>query len=324
MKDLIVQIYNVNCPISLRIKYWLRAYTFETKFYKDMNSDLIKDNIKPYIPYIQLLYSGLKLNNFDFSYIKDLYRGALIKKEEIDRLIQLKELNEKERWNIPRALIYSKAFMSFSLDKNIAMDFMKRKTLTEDTVRCLYILKGENAIDKNATNADLSDISFYEDEKEILLFPFSVYEIADIKEEKGYYEIYLNILGKYKKLFKDEFQNKSAFIYAINQSNYVQMLQKHGLLPIISYFTTIVLHFCSSNGIKFSRVCKTSDKLSNIIEIIFDKFNVQNGTKYEEITLLCNALILRDYSKTLEQIGLRDDDKITILDIKNLLAQGIN
>ena len=214
--------------------------------------------------------------------------------------------------------------MSFSLDKNIAMDFMKRKTLTEDTVRCLYILKGENAIDKNATNADLSDISFYEDEKEILLFPFSVYEIADIKEEKGYYEIYLNILGKYKKLFKDEFQNKSAFIYAINQSNYVQMLQKHGLLPIISYFTTIVLHFCSSNGIKFSRVCKTSDKLSNIIEIIFDKFNVQKGTKYEEITLLCNALILRDYSKTLEQIGLRDDTQIIIVDVKNLLAQGIN
>ena len=84
MKELILQIYKVNCPISLRIKYWLRSYTLETKFYKDMNSDLMKGNIKPYIPYIQLLYSGLKLNNFNFSNTNDLFRGALIKIEEID------------------------------------------------------------------------------------------------------------------------------------------------------------------------------------------------------------------------------------------------
>ena len=88
MKELILQIYNVNCPISLRIKYLLRAYTLETKFYKDMNSDLMKGIIKPYIPYIQLLYSGLKINYFNFSYTKDLYRGALIKREEINNLIK--------------------------------------------------------------------------------------------------------------------------------------------------------------------------------------------------------------------------------------------
>ena len=61
MEELMFQIYNLKCPISLRIKYWLRAYTLETKFYKDMNYDLMKDKIKPYIAYIQLLYAGLKL-----------------------------------------------------------------------------------------------------------------------------------------------------------------------------------------------------------------------------------------------------------------------
>ena len=111
MKELILQIYNVNCPISLRIKYWLRAYTLETKFYKDMNSDLMKDNIKPYIPYIQLLYSGLMINNFNFSYGNILYRGALIKKEEIENLIR--HMEQKIDPIIPGGLIYSKAFIFF-------------------------------------------------------------------------------------------------------------------------------------------------------------------------------------------------------------------
>ena len=34
MNEMITQIYKVDCPISLRIKYWFRAY-------KDLNSDLI-------------------------------------------------------------------------------------------------------------------------------------------------------------------------------------------------------------------------------------------------------------------------------------------
>ena len=203
MKELISQIYNIKCPISLRIKYWLRAYTLETKFYKDMNNDLMKDKIKLYIPYIQLLYSGLRINSFEFSSTKDLYRGALIKREEIQNLIHYKE---KKNSDIPCGLIYSKAFMSFSLDKNVAMDFMLKKIPTQKEVRVLYILKSEVSnnfekilINKNATNADLKDISYYEDEREVLLFPFSIYEISEVQKKENYYIIYLNILGKYKK-----------------------------------------------------------------------------------------------------------------------------
>ena len=75
---------------------------------------------------------------------------------------------------------------------------------------------------------------------------------------------------------------------------------------------------------KISLVCKNSDRLSNIIEIIFDKFQVPKDTKYEKICLLFNAMILRYYSKTLEQIGLRDDDSITIIDQWGILCQRIN
>ncbi len=328
MKELIFQIYNTNCPIPLRIKYWLRAYTLETEFYKIMNEDLMKDKIKPYIPYIQLLYSGLKLNNFNFSYTRDLFRGAVIKIEEIQNLIKYME-NKKES-DIPKALIYSKAFMSLSLDKNVAINFMREKKPTEKLARVLYILKTEVSdinerilINKNATNADLSDISFYEDEKEILLFPFSVYEISKVQKENDYYIIYLNILGKYKEKLDYEFKNKSDLTLAINQSNYVQFLQKNSLLPTIIDFTTIVVHFrllnqsslsSNKNGIHsetLSLVLKISDILSDIIIILKRKFL---EIKDKVIFLLCNGIRL-DKSKTLEQNGVKDDNCILICEL---------
>ena len=265
MKELILQMRDVVCPISLRIKYWLRAYTLETKFYRDMNMDLMKDKIKPYIPYIQLLYAGLKLNNFNYSYTNNLYRGAMIKIEEIKKLS--KYMEAKQNSQIPTALIYSKAFMSFSLDINVAMEFMQKNNPPDNLVRVLYILKTEVEnykeqilIYKNATNADLSDISNYENEREILLFPFSVYEINDVQKKENYYIVYLNILGKYKDDFK--YWNKSDLIIEINQSNYIQMLQKNGLLSIITDLNTMVLHFLSCDqNIKYSLVCKASDAL---------------------------------------------------------------
>ena len=33
MKELISQIYNINCPNLLRVKFWLRAYTLESKYF---------------------------------------------------------------------------------------------------------------------------------------------------------------------------------------------------------------------------------------------------------------------------------------------------
>jgi hypothetical protein len=319
MKNLIFQIYNVNCPISLRIKYWLRAYTLETKFYKDMNSDLMKDNVKPYIPYIQLLYSNSMINKFKFSYTNVLYRGALIKIEEIKSLIKHKK--KKINPNIPGGLIYSKAFMSFSLDKDVAMEFMQKKIPTKNTVRVLYILKTEVLnkeerilIEKNATNADLRDISFFEDEREILLFPFSIYEVCDIQKQNNYYIIYLNILGKYKKNIDFYFKNKTDLIKSINQSNYIKMLQNNGVLKIVTNLTTIVVHFISIDQMtNLSLVCEITDIFSNIEVKLFHEYPylVEKQHFY-----LANGLALNK-SKTLDENNIKDDDVIVICDYEN-------
>ena len=226
MNELITQIYKVDCPISLRIKFWLRAYTLETKFYKDLNSDLLKGQAKIYLPYIKLLYAGLADNCINVNVKDDLYRGALINKEEIQNLINHK--NNRKNSDLPYELIYCKSFMSFSLEKNVALRFMNNKNPTEKTIRVLYILKSESGLNhKSATNADLNGISYFESEREILLFPFSVYEIDDVKNKGDYYEIYLNYLGKYKKLFS--FKNQTDLYNSIFKSKFIKELELVGL-----------------------------------------------------------------------------------------------
>ena len=118
--------------------------------------------------------------------------------------------------------------MSFSLDKNVALEFMQNKKPTEDQIRVLYILKSESGLNtKSATNADLNGISFYEDEREILLFPFSVYEISTFVYKENYYEIYLNYLGKYKELFN--FKNQTDLYNSIFNSKFIKELELVGL-----------------------------------------------------------------------------------------------
>ena len=146
MNELISQIFGVDCPDPLRIKYWLRAYTLETKFYKDMNNDLMKEKSKLYLPYIKLLYSGLKSNSIKVNISNCLYRGALISKKELGNLINLTK--NRKNYNIPFALIYCKSFMSFSLEKNVALDFMNGKNPNEKTIRVLYILESKSILDK--------------------------------------------------------------------------------------------------------------------------------------------------------------------------------
>ena len=231
MKELICQIYMIDdCPESLRIKYWLRAYTLETKFYKNMNDDLMKGSTKTYLPYIKLLYSGLNNNTIKVNVSNDLYRGALIQKKEIDELINL--INNRKNLNIPFGIIQCKSFMSFSLDKNVAKEFMNRKNPNEKTIRVLYILKAEPLLDKkNATNADLNGISCFKEEREILLFPFSFYEICGIEKKDNYYKIYLSYLAKYKDIFK--VNNQTLLFNYVFKSKFVKEFELADLsIPI--------------------------------------------------------------------------------------------
>ena len=63
----------------------------------------------------------------------------------------------------------------------------------------LFELEQPNKFDKeNATNTDISEFSLNPQNKKILFFPYSCFEISEIsKNEKKYYTIRLEYLGKY-------------------------------------------------------------------------------------------------------------------------------
>ena len=105
---------------------------------------------------------------------------------------------------------------------------MYKKKLKNDEVRILFILAKDSELDnKNSTNADLCDISIYPEEKEILLFPFSNYELYKIENANDHYKIYLNYLGKYKKIFK--FENQTKLYNSIFKSKFINEIENAGI-----------------------------------------------------------------------------------------------
>ena len=205
LKLLIEQLLlNIKIPTAILIKYWLRAYTCECDFYKEMNYILEKkeqvDKEDEFIIYIRVLYHGLKEKLIIPFINTKLYRGTKIKKDELE---YIKNSLKNKKDGLPACICYNKAFFSTSLDKNVAFDFVKRKkeTLKENEELVLFkIDKGKEIDSKNASNADVQDYSFH-DEKEILFFPFSSFEIINVEEKNHnnlkYYQINLNYLGKY-------------------------------------------------------------------------------------------------------------------------------
>ena len=206
--ELINQIININIPDCILVKYWLRLYTLPTHFYVDMNTELIESKQKDYEIFIKMLYLGLKKKYFNSLFSINLFRGARILNSEIENINSF----NKKIDNLPICLVFTKSFMSFSSNLNVAKNFMNNNKNSKEYSKVLYILnQGSNVDSSNATNADLNNISYFKNEKEILFFPFSVFGLHDIKiintKYKGkiisfYYKITLTYLGAYHNIFK--------------------------------------------------------------------------------------------------------------------------
>ena len=208
--DLIQQLItpNTSIPGQILIKYYLRVYTSESNFYKNMNSALIHGlNEDIYDTYIKVCYHSLLSNYIKPAIEKKLYRGTRIKKSELE-YIKNSISNKKE--NLPACICYSKAFLSSSYKEDIAFDFMVKRTKKDNEEYAIYEIEKGSELDRlNGSNSNIEKFSFYEKkEAEILFFPFSSFEIKDFPEESvyratnnqtySYYRIHLNYLGKYK------------------------------------------------------------------------------------------------------------------------------
>ena len=221
LKKLLSFIRNMtDIPIELISKYYARIYSFEsddhcTNFYSDLNKDLRNNKAEKYLPYIKVLYEGVKLKALSLASNKILYRGTLIFNNEID-LIK-KYLNTKKDY-LPGAIVFSKTFLSFTKKKEVANDFLdKHKNIKSNLSKALFILEKDNNINYSlSTHADIDKLSPY-DEEEVLFFPFSTFEIKEInksinKEKEEIYIINLLYLGKYVLELEETLKNDENII----------------------------------------------------------------------------------------------------------------
>ena len=242
IKKLFSQIEGIpSIPHEILCKYYARLYTYESEFYNNINKtlrkrsfkDLSQKKIKNYaLSFVKLLYEGLKLHCFSFKCEKKLYRFSYMTKSEKNKIEDY--LKEKKE-GLPAAICFSKAFLSFSENREVAEAFLQNHYLVDsandDLLKIIYILEKKDNISVKSLNTfiNLSDISKMKYEEEVLFLPFSAFEIENIKEvvENNiiYYEIDLNYLDKYTDklnlIRNNEFLSKNIFGKEFIESGFV-------------------------------------------------------------------------------------------------------
>ena len=194
-----------NIPLELLSKYYARIYTAKSNnednnFHSNMNKDLRENKHDIYLPYIKVLYAGIKLKVFPLASNKILYRGTFLLNDELEII---KNYIEKGIDGLPGVIIFSKEFLLFYKDKKIVeKKILNINNKDKNLSKVLFILEENKNIDQNSsTHADIENISFYPAEREVLFLPFSSFGIRGIKEiinnNEKIYEIKIFYLIEY-------------------------------------------------------------------------------------------------------------------------------
>ena len=222
---------NIDIPFHLLAKSFLKFYSSEgnkKSFYSDLNKDLSNEKFDDYHPFIFLLYDSLNKGVMK-SYKNILYRGGKLSKNEFENIVKQKKDKKK-------LFYFSKNFLSFSKDEKKAKSFLKSTAKNEDAVTVLFIIKKLKKENFFITNIDMENLSFFKDEKEVIVLPMTCFEIVRISEEEifnevRYRKIYLNYLDKYEddinnKLKKFNGEQINEFFTNSMKSKFGQSIQK--------------------------------------------------------------------------------------------------
>jgi len=182
----------IKIPYYLFLKIFLRLYTMESQFYVDLNKSLRNSHFSDFNQYIFTLYYGLNQKCIKDYHEKNLYRGSVINKNELDNMIKSSS-----------GLILSHTFLSFSKSIEIAKYFMHSNNKNPNIKKILFVVNPLKQKNITVTNIDIEELSFFKEEKEVLFLPFSGLEIASIEEGVEYTTIYLNYINKYEKKVMD-------------------------------------------------------------------------------------------------------------------------
>jgi len=118
-----------NIPIEILSKYYARLYTIESDFYRNLNRDLGLNRMNNYLPYIQVLYEGVKFKSLPLASDKILYRGSKISTNEITKI---KDYLQNKKPFLPGAIVFSLSFLSFSKERKQAENFFMVRIILMD------------------------------------------------------------------------------------------------------------------------------------------------------------------------------------------------
>ena len=311
-------------PIEILCKYYIRIYTAESDFYHDINTDLRNNKKENYLPFIKILYEGIRLKALKIASNNELYRGAKIHIEEINKIKTF--LNKKIK-NLPGAIVFSKSFLSFSKDRNIAEGFLKVVNKNKNLKKVLYILEKDDNINYSlSTHCDIENLSFIQKEKEVLFFPFSSFEIKEVKEKRIdndiEYEIKLLYLGKYlKEIEKDNnIINKEN---KIPDGMFKELITKNGLIKNENINNTKQLF---NQFKKFKQNINNNEKTYNINNFnINNKININNDEYFNDNNYIIGTIKIdneREHTKAGNQrifgewVSNKNENIFDIMDIK--------
>ena len=138
IKDIISQFENIpEMTNEIICKYWAYVYTLEKgKFYQVLNSGLRKKKYKLFLPFIKMMYEGIKNSVFPTINNEKLYSGGIISNNELEKLRKNLEMNnnniniESNNDIIPN---YANNYCSLSIDGEISIN----KNINNNN-KCLY------------------------------------------------------------------------------------------------------------------------------------------------------------------------------------------
>jgi hypothetical protein len=224
---------------------------------------------------------------------------------------------------LPGAIIFSKSFLSFSKEKGVAQYFLNiNENKNKDFLsKVLFTLEKEEDIDYNlSTNADIEDLSYY-DEKEVLFFPFSSFEIKEINEttvnNEKIYEIKLLYLGKYIKEFRQdktfiesekiipnsEFKKQIVQIGLLNQDNINQNNNTKQLMTKYERYEENI------------RKNKNESDLKSVIVNLERNENIKNEQKNQRLDV---KQMIKNINKTIIRPNNNDTNKVIIKTNNNI------
>ena len=320
VKNLLEQILMMkNIPIQILTKYYARLYTLNSNFYKDLNKDLRMNNKDKYLSYIKTFYEGVKLKSLPLANDKILYRGGYLSNDEIGKIkIYLKNKIE----GLPGSIVFSKSFLSFSKDEKKTKNFFKNTD--KNLSKVLFKLINDNNEGYNlCTHGDIEKISYYPDEKEVLFFPFSSFEIKDIKEIKiegeKIYEINLLYLGKYLKDIEND-KNINIIENKIPDTEFKKQLLETGLIKEekIENINIKILYNSYKKYEKDINIKQKNDNndangdIENLDKYLKDIENDKN------INIIENKIPYTEFKKQLCETGLIKEEKLNNINTKIL------